>query len=300
MLNQKTLKNNFFVHLQQLTLKIYAMKKIITNITVALKSAALGLFIAAFGMPLMAQTTCTLDPVFLASPKYGIWPDSATNFVSGQVGVAYAQNITIKVPLDTVQNPIKICFTRFELLVPPSYPNYNLPPGLTLTGNPANLKFPGNANSCAIISGTPTTAGTYTLHFQVDVYGTTILASQSCPTPVNPNTGSKISTENIDYYVINISPASAINDYQIVRNLSVFPQPAPQSIHLSFYSTQSDVVNFQLVDITGKMIMTKTIDAVVGENTRSINVENVDNGIYFYVLTDKNQNRISDKVIIQH
>lgn len=46
--------------------------------------------------------------------------------------------------------------------------------------------------------------------------------------------------------------------------------------------------------------MTKTIDAVVGENTTPINVENVDNGIYFYVLTDKNQNRISDKVIIQH
>jgi len=265
------------------------------------KSAVIGLFLnTVFIMPLMAQTTCTLDPIFVASPKYGIWPDSATNFASGQVGVPYAQNITIKVPLDTVQGLIKICFTRFELLVPPSYPNYNLPPGLTLTGNPSDLKFPGNANSCAIISGTPTTPGSYTLHFQVDVYGTTILASQNCPTPVNPNTGSKISTQNIDYYVIDILPSSAIEDYQVVRNLSVFPQPAYQNIYMSFYSTQNDILNFQLIDITGKIIMNKTINAFFGENTVTINVENLDNGIYFYTFTDKNQNRISDKVFIQH
>jgi hypothetical protein len=112
------------------------MKKTIIQLSkssILRKLSTLLIFISG---SMMAQPTCTLDPVFVASPKYGIWPDSATNFASGQVGVAYAQNITVKVPLDTVQPPVKICFTRFELLVPPSYPNYNLPPGLTLTGNP--------------------------------------------------------------------------------------------------------------------------------------------------------------------
>jgi hypothetical protein len=246
---------------------------------------------------MMAQPTCTLDPVFVASPKYGIWPDSATNFASGQVGVAYAQNITVKVPLDTVQTPIKICFTRFELLVPPSYPNYNLPPGLTLTGNPSNLKFPGNANSCAIISGTPTTAGTYTLHFQVDAYGTTILSFQNCPTPVNPNSGSKITTQNIDYYIINISPAAIIQQYQNISNLNVFPNPATDKLNISFNSTVSDNFQFTLFDITGKTLINQNIKSTIGENKTTIDVSELDNGIYFYTISNSIISQ-SNKIII--
>lgn len=246
---------------------------------------------------LLAQPTCTLDPVFVASPKYGIWPDSATNFASGQVGVPYAQNITIKVPLDTVQSPIKICFTRMELLVPPSYPNYNLPPGLTLTGNPSTLKFPGNANSCAIISGTPTTAGTYTLHFQVDVYGTTILSSQSCPTPVNPNTGSKISTQNIDYYIINISSASGIQQTSFIQNINISPNPASNNINLSYKILKNDNLTFQLKDITGKIILIKKIEAHTGENNINIDVSDVENGIYIYSLFNQ-QEIIGNKILI--
>ncbi|GIV28537.1 MAG: hypothetical protein KatS3mg027_2351 [Bacteroidia bacterium] len=260
----------------------------------------IGLFILTFGISIhtSAQSTCTLDPVFIASPKYGIWPDSATNFASGQVGQPYAQNITVKVPLDTVQSPIKICFTRFELLVPPSYPNYNLPPGLTLTGNPSNLKFPGNANSCAIISGTPTTAGTYTLHFQVDVYGTTILSSMSCPTPVNPNTGSKIQTQNIDYYVISISPASGINELTPLSNLSSFPNPAKDKLNFTFNSQTSEIIQLQILDLTGKLVKFSSIESKAGSNSFSLDISELENGIYFYSLSNKDHIILTNKFIL--
>lgn len=269
------------------------MKKTITTIKTLATS-----IIVMMAATTMAQPTCTLDPVFIASPKYGIWPDSATNFASGQVGVAYAQNITIKVPLDTVQGPVKICFTRFELLAPTGYPNYNLPPGLTLTGNPSTLKFPANANSCAIISGTPTTAGTYTLHFQVDVYGNVTSPSSSCPTPVNPNSGNKITTENINYYIINISPASNVQEYQSIQHIAVFPQPAASEINITFNSLKNNVIHFKLSDIAGKIIINQTISAHVGENKVSINTSNIDNGIYIYSIESDND-FISNKLIIQ-
>ncbi len=245
----------------------------------------------------MAQPTCTLDPVFVASPNYGIWPDSATNFVSGQVGVSYAQNITVKVPLDTMQNPVKICFTRFELLAPPSYPNYNLPPGLILTGTPSNLQFPGNANSCAIISGTPTTAGTYTLYFQVDVYGNTILSFQTCPTPVNPNTGSKISTQNINYYIINIAPVTDVKENSLLNSISVYPNPASDKIHLTFTTKTLSALDFTLTDITGKIIIYNKLETIVGENKTSIDVSQLQSGIYFYTLSSQ-QESIRQKIII--
>ena len=51
---------------------------------------------------MLAQTpVCTYDYTWLALGKNGIWPDSATNFVSGTVGAPYLQNVTIKVPKDT-------------------------------------------------------------------------------------------------------------------------------------------------------------------------------------------------------
>lgn len=267
--------------------------------TITLLNKSIIAILLATSATLLAQPTCTLDPVFVASPNYGIWPDSATNFVSGQVGVPYAQNITVKVPLDTIQSPIKICFTRFELLAPPSYPNYNLPPGLTLTGNPSNLKFPGNANSCAIISGTPTTAGTYTLHFQVDVYGNTILSSQNCPTPVNPNSGSKISTQNIDYYIINISSATGISENNFVQNLSIFPQPASEQLNISFNSNTSEQLNLKLFDITGKIILQQTFKSVSGQNHFNINTSDLENGIYMITLGNE-QHSITNKILIAH
>lgn len=273
------------------------MKKTIIQLSKSSILRKLSTFLIFISGAMMAQPTCTLDPVFVASPKYGIWPDSATNFASGQVGVAYAQNITVKVPLDTVQSPVKICFTRFELLVPPSYPNYNLPHGLTLTGNPSNLKFPGNANSCAIISGTPTTAGTYTIHFQVDAYGTTILSFQNCPTPVNPNNGSKITTQNIDYYIINISPATIIQQYQNISNLNVFPNPATDKLNISFNSTVSENFQFTLFDITGKTLINQNIKSTIGENKTTIDVSELDNGIYFYTISNSVISQ-SNKIII--
>ncbi len=127
----------------------------------------------------IAQTvpTCSLNPTFIASNKVGVYPDSATNFISGTVGVPYVQNITVKVPKDTTSSSITFCFNRFEL-TSPSTNNYGLPPGLmigsstpavangTVNGAPS-LKFAGNANNCASIYGTPTTAGSYTLSLKV-------------------------------------------------------------------------------------------------------------------------------------
>ncbi len=258
----------------------------------------LTLVMSLFGY-LFAQPTCTLDPTFVASPKHGIWPDSATNFVSGMVGVPYAQNITVKVPLDTVQSPIKICFTRFELLNPTGYTNYNLPPGLTLTGTPASLKFPGNANSCAMISGTPTTAGTYTLHFQVDAYGNTILSMQTCPTPVVSTGGSKITTQNLNYYIINIAPnPTGINEHSVIQSFYVAPNPANNFINLS-YKLKDNATNayFELFDLTGKSILKQSLSNMPGEYSTSIDVSNIESGVYFYTIS-ANKEKYSNKVII--
>lgn len=89
--------------------------------------SALVTFLNAQSVP-----TCSLDPIFVASPKVGVWPDSATNFISGVVGQPYVQNITVKVPKDTISAGFRFCFNKFTLYTPSGITNYNLPPGLQI------------------------------------------------------------------------------------------------------------------------------------------------------------------------
>ena len=100
---------------------------------------------------LLAQTvpTCSLNPTFIASNKIGVWPDSATNFISGTVGVPYEQNLTIKVPKDTTSSGFKFCFNKFVLYTPTGVTNYNFPPGLNI-GSSSTITANGTVNSSAV------------------------------------------------------------------------------------------------------------------------------------------------------
>lgn len=154
--------------------------------------------------------TCMINPNFIASTNYGFYPTTNVGFPNGRVGVQYNQSITVKARLDTVitvVGPTHICFTRYELVSPAGVTNFGLPLGLTLQGIPSDLKTPGNAVSCASISGLPTTAGTYTLSFQIKRYGNpTVNLSDACPMPPSVNSGSGIDISNINNLTITIQP----------------------------------------------------------------------------------------------
>ena len=158
----------------------------------------------------LQSQTCMINPDFIASSKYGFYPTANVGFPAGRVGVQYNQSITVKARLDTTMTivaPTHICFTRYELVSPSGVPNFCLPPGLALQGTPADLKTPGNAVSCALITGVPTTAGTYNLSFQIKTYGApTANVSDACPLPPNVNSGVGVTVSNITNLAIVIQP----------------------------------------------------------------------------------------------
>lgn len=169
------------------------------------------LFILFAGLLSNLQSqTCMINPDFIASSKYGFYPMANVGFANGRVGVQYNQSITVKARLDTVITVVgatHICFTRYELVSPPGVPNFGLPPGLSLQGIPNDLKTPANAVSCALISGVPTTSGTYNLSFQIKTYGyPTANVSDACPMPPNVNSGTGVTISNITNLAINVQP----------------------------------------------------------------------------------------------
>lgn len=258
------------------------------------------LLIAAFVFNTKAQSvpTCSLDPVFVASNKVGVWPDSATNFMMGTVGVPYVQNITVKVPKDTVASSITFCFTRFVLSNPTGTVNYGLPSGLnfgsstpivangTINAAPS-FKFPGNANNCASIYGTPTAAGVYTLHLKVDAYATPAITS--CPNSPVITGGSNVSTQNLNYYIIKINAATGLKEIgKNSFNLENVPNPFANKTAIRFFMVEEGQAKLEVHNMLGKLIYNTNISVQPGDNEFVFNGDNLSNGMYFYTIKYKN------------
>ncbi len=257
--------------------------------------------------------TCSLDAAFIASNKIGVWPDSATNFLSGNVGSAYVQNLTVKVPKDTIQSSfVRICFNRFVVSTPTTATNYNLPPGLmmgsstaavangTVNGAPS-FKFPGNANNCASIYGTPTTVGVYTLQLMVEAYGTPQAIGMPCAASPNVTGGSKLTTQNLAYYIIRINPPVGVKEigkdkFGIMQNE---PNPVNVLSKIKYYVEDEDLATLTVYNTLGAGIYTKISKTNVGENTFEIDAQNWPEGIYFYTVKYKNTTQ-TKRLIVEH
>ena len=254
------------------------------------------LFIS-IGITLTAQvSTCTLDPVFVASNKKGIWPDSALNFVSGTVGIPYYQNLTVKVPKDTVVNPLTLCFNRVEVTSPVGITNFNLPPGLKmLAGNNVTLtsgtyKFPGNANTCGDISGTPTVAGTYSLQFKVQTFLTPAIVP---PCSSNPNvaagSGSLAAPTTLMYYRIVINPPAGIKEEVTKRSFALtnVPNPASNKTKIKFIVEDEALLKISVYNLLGAKIQSADLKTTIGENYYEIDCSQWNAGIYLYTVSYK-------------
>lgn len=251
-----------------------------------------------------APTTCSLDPVFVGSNKTGIWPDSATNFVSGTVNSAYGQNITVKVPKDTTQNGFKICFNRVELSTPTGFTNFNLPPGLNLlagtsvTNAAGTFKFPGNANTCAVISGTPTSAGTYMLQFKVQPYLTP--SPGACPTNPNVTGGNAIvGPTTLSYYKITIAAVAGVKEESNSRSIQLTNTPNPFSgkTSIKFLVKEESSVKISVYNILGNKVFEDKLKSLPGENSYDLDGSEWSNGIYLLTLQYKNHTETKRMIV---
>ena len=108
---------------------------------------------------------CTPDPLY-ADSIYGAWPDTVTNFVSGQVGVAYSQILDFKLPLDAGDVDPGFAGVPVDSAVLTQVTG--LPAGLSYTCNNTACSWLGGEQGCATLEGTPTTAGSYDITITLD------------------------------------------------------------------------------------------------------------------------------------
>lgn len=223
----------------------------------------------AFLSVAQANAQCTPDPQYT---EPGIYPDSATGFSAGCVGQAYTQLITNVVPVDTcvvIIPPFPCTTLAFDSIVITNF-----------TGLPASLSyecvtslggcsFAGGQTGCAIITGTPVLAdiGTHNLVITVDVYVGGL--------------GTPSSTQDIDWYFIEISNCGVGLEEGELAETSLFPNPAENMIQLT--NVHSDILT--ITDVNGQVM--QVVD-MKGAKEIEISIAELASGVYFVRMGDEN------------
>jgi hypothetical protein len=84
-------------------------------------------------------------------------------------------------------------------------------------------------------------------------------------------------------------------------DFSVYPNPASDKITVSFKNETPRNATLLLVNMNGQVVKQKHLtDLVLGENNVSLNISNLDNGIYSCRVTGNGNVLVSKKLVISH
>ncbi len=74
----------------------------------------------------------------------------------------------------------------------------------------------------------------------------------------------------------------------VLSNVNVFPNPSADIINITLKVKSEQKVSLELVDLTGKVLLSKDLGLVQGESKQTLNINGISKGIYFVkVVSDK-------------
>ena len=97
-----------------------------------------------------------------------------------------------------------------------------------------------------------------------------------------------------------ITAATAVEEgMESMNSVSLYPNPASREVNLVVTISVTEVVNVQLLDITGKSVSNKEVIVNSGTNNIELTTETLPNGVYFLKVKSSQVNE-TERVIIQH
>jgi hypothetical protein len=184
-----------------------------------------------------------------------------------------------------------------------------------------------NANACngvgasapitVTFNATPTAAGTMTLAGNVATFTNTSTGATSYSWDFGDFTNSS-ATAPAHAYAVNgsytvvltaingnctdtttfmVDVTVGLNEIAASSNLTIFPNPANETVNVSFDQNTNDLIQIELIDATGRVIaQNESIE--IGTNNVSFNVTNLSSGFYTVRLTSANGSE-NQKLMIQ-
>lgn len=167
----------------------------------------------------------------------------------------------------------------------------NKPTWLSYACNPSNCEFPGGQKQCALITGTPPvgSAGYTAVTVLVDVYASIL--------------GNPVLVAS-DYdagmpLVVKVNPAVGMEEFASTGFgvKAAQPNPFTGATQIGCFTKNAQNVNLRVFDMMGKMVYAETISAQQGENNFMFDGSSIQAGVYFYSITDEQNQTITRKMI---
>ena len=124
---------------------------------------------------------------------------------------------------------------------------------------------------------------------QVKSSGTSASSNKYNFTDNNPLSG-------VNYYRLNVVETTGkmvlskvvTVDFSIKgsQKLMAYPNPTKSALDINYESNEDVSLNIQVLDMTGKVHLTKQIEGLKGDNNIRLDIENLPNGAYFMHVND--------------
>jgi len=199
-------------------------------------------------------TTYTWNPGAMTGANVVVTPTASTNY--------------------TVVGANGNCFnfkTTFLLVRPSPVVNATANPTLICTGQTATLTASGTAVSYTWSPGGP---------------GTSISVSPSVTSTYSVTGTSSVGCTKTTVVTLTVSPCLGINEIANAGNYSIFPNPTSGKLTIQIGVTKNTIINAEVADVTGKIVLKQNLNFSSAENSQSINIANLTNGLYFIKLTN--------------
>lgn len=214
---------------------------------------------------------CTPNPLYAYS-IFGVWPDTIDNFMPGQLGIPYSQDLNLIVPPDAQD-------------IDPTFPNVQidsivlngvagLPAGLSVacaSQTPGPCTYLPSQLGCGVISGTPSEPGFFPLDVNVTGYFT--LFGNVVPYPLT-FTG---------YHIFVLDPTSVADAGPVglasVRNV---PNPFTTRTQVEFQLARGGLVNLSVFDLLGAQVDAISAIGRPGLNRIAFERSDLQEGVYLY------------------
>ncbi len=97
----------------------------------------------------------------------------------------------------------------------------------------------------------------------------------------------------MEYYAI-----ASVDEFSGIDDLNVYPNPVSDNLHISFSLMEESAVVCRLFDAAGKVVAVNSFDALMGENTQSMDVSSLSQGFYMLEINTTKGKTIR-KIMIQ-
>lgn len=99
---------------------------------------------------------------------------------------------------------------------------------------------------------------------------------------------------------LSLSSLAGVNEQTTnsFNEMSLFPNPTSELMNVTITLNKSEVVEFQVIDITGKLVKILLIDKIkAGKNNFSFSTDPLSNGIYFLKITSATKEILTQKFV---